>query len=145
MTTADDQAERNVQNADITGDNPDAKAPAEDERTPAQKAADTRAANKAAKENAPSPKDHAPADLRSKDRVSSGGGKHDKDPIVHLFEFENGYAAKVYQRQRDGSWEWAPMRDGKVLRAIPGLSRVPAEATVEVINEGLELVAALDA
>lgn len=148
MTSTDDNAQQDaeqqtVQNADGVTDG-EAGAPDDSGLTPAQKAARTRAANKAAKENEPASEDHAPADLRTEHRVSSSGGEHDKAAIVHLYDFDNGYTAKVYQRKRGDGWGWAPMRDGQIVRNIPGLGRVPQEeASVDVINDGLALVAAL--
>ena len=151
MTTADEQTDQGdqptVQNTEDAAAAALAAAAApqvDEELSPQQKAARTRAANKAKEENAPSPKDHAPADLRSDNRVSSTGGAHDKQAIVHLFEFDNGYSAKVYQRERGQEWEWAPMRNGDIIRNLPGLGRVPAQTTVAKINEGLALVAAID-
>jgi hypothetical protein len=142
MTTADEQPDRTVENADGVNDGADG-APQDDELSPQQKAARTRAANRRAQADQPETESLAPADLREEGRVKTGGGEHLKSPIVHLYEFDNGYGAKVYQRQRGGPWEWAPMRGDAVVRNIPGLPRVPAEATIEVINDGLALVAAI--
>jgi hypothetical protein len=151
MTTTPEQdtpAEQStVENADGARDGvdgaPQGEAPVEEELTPRQVAARKAAATRRAR--AGGSDDETPDELRKEQRAASTSPKHDKDAIVHLYEFENGYAAKVYQRHRGGAWEWAPMRDGKIVRNLPGVGRVPAAGTAEQINDGLALVAALDA
>lgn len=93
---------------------------------------------------APSPADVAGADLRKENRVASDDAGAN---VIHVYRFENGYGAKVWQPKKGQSTEWsvAPIdSEGRVPRNLPGLPRVPVEAaTAERVNEVLEAIAAL--
>jgi hypothetical protein len=153
MTTTDNET---VQNADGVKDAVDgapqdtpadtaAAEKAEAKAAAAAKAAETRRKNKQKADREAAAADVTPSELRDEGRVSTKQAEHAKDSVVHLFEFDNGYSAKVWQRERGGVWEWAPMRDGRIIRNLPDVGRVPAQTTVARINEGLAIVAALEA
>lgn len=154
MTSTDEQ--NTIENAAGVADGVDgAPQPGDADAGPEQKPPSKRAAakkaaadKKAAETEAAEDRDvlALPAGLRTDGHTDSGGGEHRTRAIVHVYEFDNGYGAKVYQRERGGPWEWAPLDgDGRVVRHLDELGRVPAQATIAKINDGLALVAALDA
>lgn len=146
-TPVDDGPELTTQNAERAGDNPDGEpqADAVDEvkaETKAKKAAPRkRAAKKAAATRAANVE--TPEELRVEHRTATAGAATKKDAIVHVYDFENGYGAKVFLRPGESDWTWAPTRDGNVIRNIPGLGRVPQRTSIENINAGLATVASL--
>ena len=80
-----------------------------------------------------------PPGLRTDDRVSSS---YDDDgfTIIHIFEFDNNYGAKVWGKEGDTYWAVALTKNDRVIRTLTGLPRMPHDDPVANVNSILEAI-----
>lgn len=132
MTETPPENTETVQNAELVGDPPAGK--------PAPK---KRAAKKSAAKTSRAPS-KLPDGLDAAGYKESSNVDVDELPTVHYFEFDNGLGAKVYQSPGSEQWTWAPTRDGRVLRSLPGLLiKTPATGSTAEVSAGLLAVSSL--
>lgn len=80
-----------------------------------------------------------PAGLRTADRVSSI--ENEDAVIIHQFEFDNLYGARVWGLEADVYWTVALTKNGTIIRRLTGLPRMPHLDSVANVNTILDQIA----